>query len=126
MTALYEIFGQVLILFAFAVVGFSLAKGGLVNPSHAGVLSKLLVYVFLPCNVFKTFATNFNLLNNFFLLNFSRLSEYGGTKTRKGRFFTGCISGAHTYSIFIAGAPINLPPFCFVVCHKYEYIVMSL
>lgn len=62
MTALYEIFGQVFILIAFAAVGFGLAKGGIVNPSHAGILSKLLVFIFLPSNVFKTFATNFNLI----------------------------------------------------------------
>ena len=61
MTAFYAIFGQVLILFAFSAVGFGLAKAGLVKAEHSGVLSKLLVYVFLPCNVFKTFATGFNL-----------------------------------------------------------------
>ena len=61
MTAISEIFGQVLILFAFAAVGFGMAKGGVVDSNHAGVLSKLLVYVFLPCNVFKTFANNFNV-----------------------------------------------------------------
>ncbi len=61
MTALYEIFGQVLILFAFAAVGFGLAKGGLANPAHSGILSKLLVYVFFPCSVFKTFAAGFNV-----------------------------------------------------------------
>ena len=68
MTAFYTIFGQVLILFAFSAVGFVLAKTGLVKAEHAGILSKLLVYVFLPCNVFKTFATGFNpeyLKNNF-------------------------------------------------------------
>lgn len=60
MTALYEIFGQVLILFAFAAVGFGLARGGILDAGHAGILSKLLVFVFLPCNVFKTFATGFD------------------------------------------------------------------
>ena len=61
MTAFYTILGQVLILFAFSAVGFALAKSGLVKAEQAGILSKLLVYVFLPCNVFKTFATGFNL-----------------------------------------------------------------
>lgn len=60
-TAIYKIFGQVLILFAFAAVGFLLAKINLLEPSQSGILSKLLVYVFLPCNVFKTFATGFNV-----------------------------------------------------------------
>lgn len=60
MTAFYAIFGQVLILFMFSAVGFVLAKTGLVKAEQSGVLSKLLVYVFLPCNVFKTFATGFN------------------------------------------------------------------
>lgn len=54
------VFEQVFILFVFALVGYILSKTGLVNASHAKLLSTLLVYVFLPCNVFKTFASNCN------------------------------------------------------------------
>lgn len=61
MTTIYTTFGQVFILFAFAAVGFILAKLSLVKPEHSGILSKLIVYVFFPCNVFKTFATSFDL-----------------------------------------------------------------
>ena len=50
---------QVFILFVFAVSGYVLCKSGVVNSSHSQILSKLLVYVFLPCNIFKTFASNF-------------------------------------------------------------------
>ncbi len=52
------IFEQVFILLAFAAVGFLLAKCGIAKSSHADLLSKLLVYVFLPANIFKTFAQN--------------------------------------------------------------------
>ena len=52
---------QVLILFIFGAVGFMLAKLGIVKKEHSGVLSKLLVYVFLPANIVKTFAKNFTV-----------------------------------------------------------------
>ncbi len=55
------VFEQVLVLFLFAAVGFVLTRGGVVDGEHGGLLSKLLVYVFLPCNVFKTFATRFTV-----------------------------------------------------------------
>lgn len=50
---------QVFILFVFAAAGYVLCKSGVVNSGHSQILSKLLVYVFLPCNIFKTFASNF-------------------------------------------------------------------
>lgn len=50
---------QVFILFIFAAAGYALCKCGVVNSGHSQILSKLLVYVFLPCNIFKTFASNF-------------------------------------------------------------------
>jgi len=53
------IFEQVFILFIFAAVGYALCKCNMVNSGHSQILSKLLVYVFLPCNIFKTFAANF-------------------------------------------------------------------
>ncbi len=55
------VFGQVLLLFIFAVAGYILARTGRVSPSQSGVLSKLLVYLFLPCNVIKTFNKNFTV-----------------------------------------------------------------
>ena len=55
------VFEQVLVLFLFAAVGFALTRCGVIDGAHGGLLSKLLVYVFLPCNVFKTFATRFTV-----------------------------------------------------------------
>lgn len=55
-----SIFEQVFILFVFALAGYILSKRKLLNNSHTPLLSVLLVNIFLPCNVFKTFAANFN------------------------------------------------------------------
>lgn len=55
------VFEQVLVLFLFAAAGFALTRSGVVNGEHGGLLSKLLVYVFLPCNVFKTFSARFTM-----------------------------------------------------------------
>lgn len=52
------VFEQVFILFAFAAVGYALVKCGVVKHEHATILSRLLVYVFLPANIVKTFAAN--------------------------------------------------------------------
>ena len=52
------IFEQVLTLFIFVVIGFALAKCRIIKGSHAPIASKLLVYVFLPANIIKTFAKN--------------------------------------------------------------------
>ena len=54
-------FEQVLILLVFALAGYILSKCGLANPDHTKILSTLLVYVFLPCISFKTFATRFTV-----------------------------------------------------------------
>ena len=54
------IFKQVFILFTFALAGFFLSKKKLVNHSHTPLLSVFLVNIFLPCNIFRTFAVNFN------------------------------------------------------------------
>ena len=56
------VFEQVFILFFFGVVGFALAKTGLVNAAHGKVLSALLVYVMLPANIFNTFSTRFSIV----------------------------------------------------------------
>lgn len=52
------IFEQVFILFLFAAAGYALSKAGVVDPAHSRLLSTLLVYVFLPCNIFRSFSAN--------------------------------------------------------------------
>ena len=52
------IFEQVLMLFTFIVIGYTLAKTGVVKSEHTAIVSKLLVYVFLPANIVRTFARN--------------------------------------------------------------------
>lgn len=54
-------FEQVILLFIFALSGYILGKKKIVNSEHAGLLSKLEVYVFLPCMTFKTFAKEFTV-----------------------------------------------------------------
>ena len=55
---MFVVMEQVLVLFAFSLAGFVLSKCRLANVSHAKLLSTLLVYVFLPCNIFRTFSVN--------------------------------------------------------------------
>ena len=55
------VFTQVLQLLIFAAIGFALAKGKIVNAAHSKLLSALVVYVFMPATVFKTFSTNFTV-----------------------------------------------------------------
>ena len=55
------IFSQVLILIIFVAVGFTLSKVGVVKNEHSQILSSLLAYVFLPCNIFKNFSKNFTV-----------------------------------------------------------------
>ena len=58
---MWAVFEQISILLVFVAVGFVIGKIGIVKHEHSKVLSTLLVYVFLPCNVFKTFVTRFNV-----------------------------------------------------------------
>lgn len=58
---MYTVFLQVLGLFLFVSIGYALGKSRVCDFSHTKVLSKLLVYVFLPCNVFKTLSGNFTI-----------------------------------------------------------------
>ena len=53
------IFSQQMLLFLFIAIGYLLSKVKLVKPEQSKILSVILVYVFLPCNVFKTFSTRF-------------------------------------------------------------------
>jgi predicted permease len=52
------VFISVLTLFIFLAVGFALARCGIVKHEHSGLLSRLLVWVFLPANIIKTFGAN--------------------------------------------------------------------
>lgn len=54
------VFSQVFLLLFFVAIGFTISKLKIVNSTHTDILSRILVYVFLPANVFKTFALNFN------------------------------------------------------------------
>lgn len=55
------VFSQVAILFIFIIAGYALGKTKRVDSKNVGLLSALEVYVFLPCSVFKTFSSNFNI-----------------------------------------------------------------
>ncbi len=55
------VIGQVFILLVFAAVGFALCKAKVTESSNASVLSKLVIYAFLPAMSFKTYATNFTV-----------------------------------------------------------------
>ncbi len=52
---------QIIILLLFVASGYVLGKTRLVNSEHSGLLSKLLIYIFLPCNIIKTFSARFNI-----------------------------------------------------------------
>ena len=52
------VFEQVLILFIFAAVGYALSEFKIVKHEHSTILSRLLVYVFLPANSIKAFSKN--------------------------------------------------------------------
>lgn len=55
------VFGQVLVLFIFALVGYALSRTGRVKSEYAGILSAILVNVFFPCKVFRSFASNISV-----------------------------------------------------------------
>ena len=58
---MWTVFEQIVILLIFVAIGFILGKTKIVKPEQSKVLSSLLVYVFLPCNIYKTFAARFNV-----------------------------------------------------------------
>ncbi len=58
---MFTVFTQIFILLLFVAGGFTLGKTRLVGAGESKVLSTLLVYVFLPCNIIKTFSTHFNI-----------------------------------------------------------------
>ena len=53
------IFEQLLVLYIFIAIGFLLGKLFKKKCENTSILSVLLVNVFLPAKVFKSFATNF-------------------------------------------------------------------
>lgn len=55
------IFSQQFILFSFVAIGYLLSKTGVVKESQSKLLSSLIVYVFAPCNVLKTFSSRFTV-----------------------------------------------------------------
>ena len=52
---------QVLILLLFIAAGYTLGKTKIANSDHGKILSVLGVYVFIPTNIFKTFASRFTV-----------------------------------------------------------------
>lgn len=52
---------QVLLLMVFIALGYALIKTKLANSEHSKLLSVLGFYVFLPANIFNTFANNFTV-----------------------------------------------------------------
>jgi predicted permease len=55
------VFSQVFLLLLFGVVGYLLTKTKIADSGHTKLLSCLCLYVFLPAQVFKTFAGRFTL-----------------------------------------------------------------
>lgn len=56
---MFIVMQQVLLLVLFALVGYILCKLGKIKSEHTKLLSTLHVYVFLPCSVLNTYASNF-------------------------------------------------------------------
>lgn len=68
MTAVFE---QVLILFTFIAIGYTLSKLNIVKHEHGKILSGILVLVVSPCNAFSTFSKNFT--SSYIKTNYSLL-----------------------------------------------------
>ncbi len=66
-SALWEMFimitliEQVAVLYIFIAIGYILSKFKKINHNHGELLSRLVVYVLLPCSCLYSFATNFNV-----------------------------------------------------------------
>lgn len=54
---------QIAIMFAFIVVGWLLGYFKVLPHTTSGVLGKLLVWVFIPASIIKSFASNFTIAN---------------------------------------------------------------
>ena len=55
------LFEQVAILYIFIAIGYILSKLKKINHNHVELLSRLLVYVILPCSCLRSFALNFSI-----------------------------------------------------------------
>ena len=55
---MFAIFEQILLMLLFATIGFVLCKTKLVEAGMSKILSTIVVYVFLPATIFKSFSTN--------------------------------------------------------------------
>ena len=56
-------FEQLILLLAFMSFGFFFGKSGLIDHSHAKVLSVAGIYLFLPCTIFNSFSKSFTPAN---------------------------------------------------------------
>ena len=54
-------FEQVLLLLIFVAIGFTLTRVKAINGSFSQIISGIVVYVFLPCNIIKTTGTRFTV-----------------------------------------------------------------
>ena len=61
MDAILIILKQLFVLYIFIFIGWLLGKINPKQTEHTGILSFLLVNLFLPCKVFTTFAKNFTV-----------------------------------------------------------------
>ena len=105
------VFEQVFVLCAFVVVGYVLTKTGIVAAEHSKILSGLLVYVFLPCNIFNTFSTNFSvtyLTANYPLLVTSLVLQ---AVLLTGSFFGAKLFSKHPYERRIYEYSLAVPNF---------------
>lgn len=70
------IINQTFVLFAFATIGFTLAKFGIVKKEQSSLLSKLLVYVCYPANNLKALGRNCTIeyLSKHYILVLSSLA----------------------------------------------------
>ena len=55
------VFEQVLLLFLFVLIGWVLCRSKVVKNEQSEILSRLLVYLFFPCKVLRTFAEELTL-----------------------------------------------------------------
>lgn len=108
------VFEQVFILIVFVAIGYVLAKLKIVNTEHSKLLSGVLVYVFLPCNIFNTFSGNFSLeyLTANYPLLLSSLAVLVVILT--GAFFSAKLFSKHPYEQKIYEYSLAVPNFGYV------------
>ncbi len=55
------VFEQVLLLLIFVAIGFTLTRAKVLNGNYSQIVSGLVVYVFLPCNILNTMGRKFTV-----------------------------------------------------------------